>query len=102
MLIKSSIQFKDMQLREETEERLGFPSEQRLKQHTFGQEGTITTVALAICRKENGWAAEHHLLVFLFLGSSGVGKTELAKQLAEYFHKKKDNAFICIDMSQYQ
>ena len=56
----------------------------------------------AIRRKENGWIDEHHPLVFLFLGSSGIGKTELAKQLAKYLHKKKDNAFIRIDMSEYQ
>jgi pantothenate kinase-related protein Tda10 len=35
----------------------------------------------------NGWQDEEHPLVFLFLGSSGVGKTELAKRLAEYIHK---------------
>jgi ATP-dependent Clp protease ATP-binding subunit ClpA len=102
MLIKSSIQFKEMQLREEAEERLLFPSEQRLKQHPFRQEGTITTVTLAVCRKENGWAPEHHSVVFLVLGSSGVRKTELTIQPAEYFHKKKDNAFICNDISEYQ
>jgi pantothenate kinase-related protein Tda10 len=56
----------------------------------------------AIRRKENGWIDDQHPLVFLFLGSSGIGKTELAKQLAKYLHKKKDNAFIRIDMSEYQ
>jgi ATP-dependent Clp protease ATP-binding subunit ClpA len=62
---------------------------------------STTLVALAVCRKENSWAAEHHLLVFLFLGSAGAGKTELAKQLAECSHKKEDNALICIDTSEY-
>ena len=33
-------------------------------------------------RKENGWIDEEHPLVFLFLGSSGIGKTELAKQIS--------------------
>jgi ATP-dependent Clp protease ATP-binding subunit ClpB len=56
----------------------------------------------AIRRKENGWIDEQHPLVFLFLGSSGIGKTELAKQLAKYLHKKKEHAFIRIDMSEYQ
>jgi ATP-dependent Clp protease ATP-binding subunit ClpB len=56
----------------------------------------------AIRRKENGWIDEQRPLVFLFLGSSGIGKTELAKQLAKYLHKKKDDAFIRIDMSEYQ
>ena len=39
-----------------------------------------------MCRRENGWHDEDHPLVFLFLGSSGVGKTELAKRLAQYIH----------------
>jgi ATP-dependent Clp protease ATP-binding subunit ClpB len=42
--------------------------------------------------------------VFLFLGSSGVGKTELAKQLAKYLNGEKNQTrcFIRIDMSEYQ
>jgi ATP-dependent Clp protease ATP-binding subunit ClpB len=102
VLVKASTEFKEMQLRKEAEERRRFPLEQRLKQYIVGQEGAITTVASTIRRKENGWIDEHHPLVFLFLGSSGIGKTELAKQLAKYLHKKKDNAFIRIDMSEYQ
>jgi ATP-dependent Clp protease ATP-binding subunit ClpB len=62
----------------------------------------LHTFRLAIRRKENGWIDEQHPLVFLFLGSSGIGKTELAKQLAKYLHKRKDNAFIRVDMSEYQ
>lgn len=53
-------------------------------------------------RKENGWADEEHPLVFLFLGSSGIGKTELAKQLARYMHRDDPAAFIRLDMSEYQ
>lgn len=64
------------------EERRRFPLEQRLKQFIVGQAAAIETVAAAVRRKENGWADEDHPLVFLFLGSSGIGKTELAKQLA--------------------
>lgn len=56
----------------------------------------------AVRRKENGWADDDHPLVFLFLGSSGIGKTELAKQLANYIHKEKPQAFIRLDMSEYQ
>ena len=41
--------------------------------------------------------------VFLFLGSSGIGKTELAKQIANYLHGDKSKThFIRIDMSEYQ
>lgn len=56
----------------------------------------------AVRRKENGWTDDDHPLVFLFLGSSGIGKTELAKQLAAYIHKDKPQAFIRLDMSEYQ
>lgn len=62
----------------------------------------IDCFALAIRRKENGWADDEHPLVFLFLGSSGIGKTELAKQLARYIHKDNPSAFIRLDMSEYQ
>eukprot|EP00105_Crassostrea_gigas_P042973 XP_019927121.1 PREDICTED: caseinolytic peptidase B protein homolog [Crassostrea gigas] len=57
---------------------------------------------VAIRRKENGWYDEDHPLVFLFLGSSGIGKTELAKQAAKYLHKDVKKGFIRIDMSEYQ
>ena len=40
----------------------------------MGQEGPITSAAAAIRRKEMGWADEEHPLVFLFLGSSGIGE----------------------------
>lgn len=59
-------------------------------------------ILLAIRRKENGWIDDEHPLVFLFLGSSGIGKTELAKQLAAYIHKNKADTFIRLDMSEYQ
>ncbi|KAJ8946692.1 hypothetical protein NQ318_006949 [Aromia moschata] len=57
---------------------------------------------VAVRRKENGWADDDHPLVFLFLGSSGIGKTELAKQLAKYIHKDNPQAFIRLDMSEFQ
>lgn len=57
---------------------------------------------LAIRRKENGWTDGEHPLVFLFLGSSGIGKTELAKQIASYLHKNNKDGFIRLDMSEYQ
>lgn len=58
-------------------------------------------ISAAIRRKENGWCDDEHPLVFLFLGSSGIGKTELAKQIANYLYKEKKDAFIRIDMSEY-
>lgn len=62
----------------------------------------INFVSTAIRRKENGWADDEHPLVFLFLGSSGIGKTELAKRLANYIHKDNPEGFIRLDMSEYQ
>ena len=86
----------------EVEERKRFPLEKRLKEFIVGQDGPITTVASAIRRKENGWIDEEHPLVFLFLGSSGIGKTELAKQVSKYLQKDQKSGFIRIDMSEYQ
>uniref|UniRef100_A0A090XDS3 Putative caseinolytic peptidase b n=1 Tax=Ixodes ricinus TaxID=34613 RepID=A0A090XDS3_IXORI len=91
----------------EAEERRRFPLEQRVKQVIVGQEGAIALVAATIRRKELGWFDDEHPLEFLFLGSSGIGKTELAKQLAEYLHGDKrgkgtKKGFIRLDMSEYQ
>ncbi|TMS07812.1 Caseinolytic peptidase B protein-like protein [Larimichthys crocea] len=94
--------FQELQARREAEERRRFPLERRLKEHIVGQEGAINTVASAIRRKENGWYDEEHPLVFLFLGSSGIGKTELAKQVARYMHKDIKKGFIRMDMSEFQ
>lgn len=106
-IIKKSLKsyaekFEEKKAHREMEERRKFPLEQRLKEYIVGQEGAITTVASAIRRKENGWIDEEHPLVFLFLGSSGIGKTELAKQISRYLHKDKKSAFIRLDMSEYQ
>ncbi len=55
-------------------ERRRFPLEERLKQHLIGQDAAIQIVSSIIRRKENGWIDEEHPLVFLFLGSSGIGE----------------------------
>ncbi|XP_014473843.1 PREDICTED: caseinolytic peptidase B protein homolog [Dinoponera quadriceps] len=102
MLVEYSIKYDQLLKEKEAEERRRFPLEQRLKQHIVGQEGPISIVASTIRRKENGWIDEEHPLVFLFLGSSGIGKTELAKQLASYIHRNKADSFIRLDMSEYQ
>uniref|UniRef100_A0A4W4E9Z3 Mitochondrial disaggregase n=1 Tax=Electrophorus electricus TaxID=8005 RepID=A0A4W4E9Z3_ELEEL len=94
--------FLEKKQKREAEERRRFPLERRLKEHIIGQEGAINTVASAIRRKENGWYDEEHPLVFLFLGSSGIGKTELAKQVARYMHKDIKKGFIRMDMSEFQ
>nr|DBA32254.1 TPA: hypothetical protein GDO54_000058 [Pyxicephalus adspersus] len=102
MLKEWKTKFQVEQKRRDLEERRRFPLEQRLKEHIVGQEGAIATVAAAIRRKENGWYDEEHPLVFLFLGSSGIGKTELAKQTARYLHKDVKKGFIRLDMSEFQ
>lgn len=86
----------------EEEERRRYPLEDRVRKHIIGQEAAINMVAATIRRKENGWFDGDHPLVFLFLGSSGVGKTELAKQVAKYLHKDNKDAFVRLDMSEYQ
>ncbi|XP_066018038.1 mitochondrial disaggregase isoform X2 [Pocillopora verrucosa] len=88
--------------RREIEERRHYPLDTRLKENIVGQEEAILTVAATIRRRENGWYDEEHPLVFLFLGSSGVGKTELAKQVARYLQKGNKKGFIRLDMSEYQ
>ncbi|KAJ3512814.1 hypothetical protein NLJ89_g3305 [Agrocybe chaxingu] len=52
----------------------------------IGQRGPIRSIASAIRLRENGWVDPDRPLVMLFLGSSGIGKTELAKQVAHYLH----------------
>ncbi|XP_041055123.1 caseinolytic peptidase B protein homolog [Carcharodon carcharias] len=102
LLKEAEVKYQEQQRKQEAEERRRFPLEQRLKEHIIGQETAIATVAAAIRRKENGWADEEHPLVFLFLGSSGIGKTELAKQIAKYMHNDVKKKFIRLDMSEFQ
>ncbi|XP_068627678.1 mitochondrial disaggregase-like isoform X2 [Battus philenor] len=102
LILEHTRRWEDAAAAAAAEERRRFPLEQRLKQFIVGQQVAIETVAAAVRRKENGWADEEHPLVFLFLGSSGIGKTELAKQLARYMHRDDPAAFIRLDMSEYQ
>ena len=94
--------FEKIKKKREAEARKKYPIEQRFQEVIVGQEGAINAVASAIRRRENGWYDEEHPLVFLFLGSSGIGKTELGKQLAKYLHKNITKGFIRLDMSEYQ
>ncbi|KAI9266045.1 P-loop containing nucleoside triphosphate hydrolase protein [Sporodiniella umbellata] len=91
------------QLQKEKEYRKKHPLEDALKSRIVGQLGPIHALASAVRRKQNGWHDEEHPLVFLFCGSSGVGKTELAKVMAQNLHGKQlDKGFIRIDMSEFQ
>lgn len=76
-LVLKAIKNRDKLLKER---RKKYPLEARLKESIIGQDGAIKQVAAAIRRKENGWVDKDHPIVFIFLGSSGIGKTELAKQ----------------------
>lgn len=72
-----------------------------LNSKVIGQEDAVNTISRAIKRSRVGLQDEGKPNgVFLFLGSSGVGKTELTKTLAEYLFGTKDS-FIRIDMSEY-
>ncbi|KAI3382875.1 hypothetical protein SNEBB_003559 [Seison nebaliae] len=86
------------------EDRKKYPLNERLSKKLIGQLLAINTVSNIIRRKESGWYDEEHPLVLMFLGSSGTGKTELAKQLANYLSITNDDndMFIRIDMSEYQ
>ncbi|XP_046371975.1 caseinolytic peptidase B protein homolog [Haliotis rufescens] len=102
LLTEYQLKYNKLKAEREAAERRRFPLELRLKEQIIGQEAAINTVAAAIRRKENGWYDEDHPLVFLFLGSSGIGKTELAKQVAKYLHRDVKKGFVRIDMSEYQ
>ncbi|EFX69276.1 hypothetical protein DAPPUDRAFT_329298 [Daphnia pulex] len=94
--------YENMAEKRGVENRRKYPFDFWLKGKIIGQKAAIDTVASTIRRKENGWVDEERPLVFLFLGSSGIGKTEIAKQVANYLNPKDSEAFIRLDMSEYQ
>ncbi len=76
--------------------------EDELKKRVVGQEEAITAVADAVRRSRAGLQDEKRPIgSFIFLGTTGVGKTELAKALAEYLFDD-ENMMTRIDMSEYQ
>ena len=76
--------------------------EERLHQRVIGQDEAITAVANAIRRARAGLQDPNRPLgSFLFLGPTGVGKTELARALAEFLFDD-EQAMVRIDMSEYQ
>ncbi len=76
--------------------------EERLHQRVVGQDEAIGAVANAIRRARAGLQDPNRPLgSFIFLGPTGVGKTELARALAEFLFDS-DHAMIRIDMSEYQ
>ncbi len=76
--------------------------EERLKQRVVGQDEAIVAISNAVRRARAGIQDPNRPLgSFIFLGPTGVGKTELAKALAEFLFDD-ENALIRIDMSEYQ
>ena len=76
--------------------------EEELRKRVVGQEEAIAAVADAVRRSRAGLQdPKRPIGSFIFLGTTGVGKTELAKALAEYLFDNED-ALTRIDMSEYQ
>jgi ATP-dependent Clp protease ATP-binding subunit ClpB len=75
--------------------------EERLRQRVVGQDPALASVANAIRRSRSGLADPNRPIgSFLFLGPTGVGKTELARALAEFLFDD-ERAIIRLDMSEY-
>jgi len=72
----------------------------RLKEHLVGQDEAVETVCNAIRRNRVGISAKRKPVSFIFVGSTGVGKTELVKRLSEDLFDSPD-ALIRVDMSEY-
>ena len=76
--------------------------EERLHQRVVGQDEAIVAVANAVRRSRSGLQDPNRPIgSFIFLGPTGVGKTELARALAEFLFDDQ-NAMVRIDMSEYQ
>jgi len=87
------------QIQEQEYERLA-KLEDRLKTHVIGQDQAVAAVAAAVRRGRVGISPKHKPVSFIFVGSTGVGKTELVKQLAADLFNAPD-ALIRLDMSEY-
>ena len=75
--------------------------EEHLHQRVIGQERAVSAVADAVRRSRSGLADPHRPIgSFIFLGPTGVGKTELARALAEYLFDD-ERSMVRIDMSEY-
>jgi ATP-dependent Clp protease ATP-binding subunit ClpB len=75
--------------------------EQRLHERVVGQDEAVEAVATALRRSRAGLQdASRPIGTFLFLGPTGVGKTELARALAEFMFDSQD-AMVRLDMSEY-
>ena len=86
----------------ETEAKKLLQMEERLHERIVGQDEAVAAVSDAIRRARSGLKdPKRPIGSFIFLGSTGVGKTELAKALAEFLFDDED-ALLRVDMSEYQ
>ncbi len=74
--------------------------EDRLKKRIVGQDEAVAAVAAAIRRNRVGISVKKHPVSFIFVGSTGVGKTELVKCLADDLFDSVDS-LVRLDMSEY-
>ena len=74
--------------------------EERLKTHIIGQDEAVASVAAAVRRGRVGISPKHKPVSFIFVGSTGVGKTELVKQLAADLFDTPES-LIRLDMSEF-
>ncbi|MBQ6540484.1 MAG: ATP-dependent Clp protease ATP-binding subunit, partial [Oscillospiraceae bacterium] len=72
----------------------------RLKKHIIGQDEAVDVVCAAIRRNRVGISPKHKPVSFIFVGSTGVGKTELVKRLAEDMFSAPES-LIRLDMSEF-
>ena len=87
------------QIQEQEFERLA-KLEERLKTHIVGQDEAVAAVSAAIRRGRVGISAKHKPVSFIFVGSTGVGKTELVKRLASDLFNSPES-LIRLDMSEF-
>ena len=74
--------------------------DERLKKRIVGQDEAVNAVAAAIRRNRVGISVKKHPVSFIFVGSTGVGKTELVKCLADELFDSVDS-LVRLDMSEY-
>ena len=86
-------------IREQEFQRLS-QLETRLKSHIIGQDEAVEAVSAAVRRNRVGISPKHKPVSFIFVGPTGVGKTELVKQLATDLFNTPD-ALIRLDMSEF-
>ena len=84
----------------ETETERLIHLEDRLHERVIGQEAAVSAVARAVRRNRSGFTKKHKPASFIFVGPTGVGKTELVKALAEVMFDSEES-LIRIDMSEY-